>query len=201
MTILPLASTVTQLAYVTTPDRFDAMLDFWTAAYGAGPFYEWSLAITDQQYFGEPTAIEARFAMTYLGETQVELMAQTNDARSPYLDVLAAHGTPPVGGLFHHIQLAVDDYDADRRRLLAAGLREGMTAIANGKKLCYLDGREQLGHFVELVEPMGLEPLFDAIRDECARWDGTDRIRDYRDFARRFQAASQANPGAEVGAG
>lgn len=75
-------------------------------------------------YRGEITEIEVEVAIGWSGTTQIELIGQTNDAVSMYLDYLA---TSPAGGL-QHLGYRCADYD----RAVAEGRTAGYTVLMNG---------------------------------------------------------------------
>src|SRR4051812_21682473 len=77
----------------------EAAMRHWTEVLRVGPF----IAIGDfgkvqARHRGEPTDVKLVCAFSYLGDIQIELIQQLNDAPSPYMEFLAAGRE----GLQHH---------------------------------------------------------------------------------------------------
>ena len=81
-----------------------------------------------------------------VGETRIELL-ESLDGDSPIARFLARHGP----GL-HHIAFAVDDFDAERARMIASGLEpigEPSTG-AGGKRIQFFHPRSTGGVLIEI---------------------------------------------------
>jgi hypothetical protein len=146
-------SNIRQMAYVTRPEDFDAALDLWERSLGAGPFFCGDIHLTDQKYRGEATDGTVTVAVTFIGNTQIEIIKPTNDAISPWTEWMATTPEPPAAGLYHHFLIETDDYDQARERLIQVGCSEGFEGrLADGRRVSYVDGRRTFGSYVEVVE-------------------------------------------------
>lgn len=175
--IVPNAKIV-QMGYVVAPGTFDAALDHWVTVMGAGPFYTMTSHLAGQTFRGKPTDMAARVALGYCGDAQIELIEQTNDAAGPYTEWLAMHPAVPKAGIFHHVLLEVDDYDAAYARLLAAGCRQAFDATSSsGGRVAYLEAFDTVGGYVEMIETDFWQNLCDALQAARRDWDGTNPVR------------------------
>src|ERR1700704_4246817 len=108
-----------------------------------GPFVSVTTSgVRDMRYRGQRTAPISKVAFSYLGTTQIEIIQQTNDAPSPYVDFLA-------GGRegLQHIGLWTEDAGALTTQLGASGFREIYT-IAGGPgeaAVTYFEAPSQFG--------------------------------------------------------
>jgi hypothetical protein len=172
-------NSVMQMGYVTK--NLDDGIDYWINVVGAGPFYIADFATTDQVYRGAPTNVHVTVAMGYSGDLQIELVQQNNDAPSVYTEILSSGRKIPRGGLFHHVMVKHDDYDTTYHDYLAAGASRSFDAVVPGVgRYCYLDARNMMDCFVELLE---VSPPFDAacrqMREAHRNWDGQTPRRSY----------------------
>ena len=168
-----------QMGYVTK-DLEDS-LDYWINVVGAGPFYSADFATTDQVYRGAPANAHVTVAMGYSGDVQIEVVQQNNDSPSAYTELFASGRKIPRGGLFHHVMVKHDDYDAAYEGYISAGATRCFDAVVPGVgRFCYLDTRDMMDCFVELLE---VSPPFDAacrqMRDAHRNWDGREPRRAY----------------------
>jgi hypothetical protein len=178
---------IRQLAYVCNAGSFNDTLDFWHRTFDAGPFWVTDVEPAEQIYDGRPTSSAWRLAVTYIGQSNIEIVAPLNDAPSVWSDGLAVAPHIPPAGLFHHIVLDTDDFDARRDILLASGAKYGMSLKISGRRVHYVDAREILGCFVELVEWMPwTASVIDYMKETCATWDGKDELRSYNDVFRQL---------------
>ena len=105
---------IIELCHVTR--NLDAALAHWTRNLGAGPFFAFDVPVLPGQlYYGAPTEVSMRVGFGFSGGVLIELLEQTNDGPSPFLDFLNERGE----GL-HHI-MPRTDFDAGYARLSAAG--------------------------------------------------------------------------------
>ena len=168
-----------QMGYVT-PD-IDKAVDFWTTVAGAGPFYYADYEPERQVYRGEPTHIRFRIAYGYLGDMQIEVVQQTAGGASAYTEALETAESLPAGGVFHHVMMFHDGYDALHRTYTDAGAEERYSAYVEGVgRFCYLDARHLLDSHVELVEfTADFEVACVKMRAAHLSWDGTRPRRDF----------------------
>jgi len=74
---------VMQLAWL--PPDFDAAVRYWTEVMGVGPFFLMeNIQLNDMRYLGQPTDAVFSLALSYWGDTQIELIRPENDAPSIY---------------------------------------------------------------------------------------------------------------------
>ena len=179
--------TIRQLAYITRPGTFDVTIAFWLRVVGAGPFYVADFRLGNQTFRGKPTDCTCRVGLSFHGDLQLEIIEPTNDAPSPYLDVLERAAVVPTAGLFHHFLVDTADYDGTCRRLLDGGAGEGLRAtLSDGRRMTYLDATATIGSYIEVIEGGSASAaVWARMREECAEWDGRDPIRSYHDLVAR----------------
>ena len=110
-----------QVAFLV--DDLDEALAVWTEKLGVGPFvvFEHSLGKRDFIYRGQRSSAHISLALSYVGETQIELICQRNDAPTIYTEALSKGFL--YGGT-HHIAFWPDDMQAAWRQLTAQGFEE-----------------------------------------------------------------------------
>ena len=168
---------IMQLAFV--PTDFPAAIDYWTREMGVGPFFLWEhIAVDELRYRADVVSLDFSVALAQWGDVQIELIRQDNAAPSIYRDWNS--------NALHHIQLAVDDYDAAVATCEAAGFgvaMEGRGLLgAKDLRFAYCDlGAYGPAGFVEFAyRPPGASPALERMNrmKAAARdWDGSDPIR------------------------
>ena len=164
---------IIELCHVTRD--LDAALLHWTHDLGAGPFFVLDVPVLPGQlYYCEPTEVSMRVGFGFSGGILIELLQQTNEGASPFLDFLRERGE----GL-HHI-MPRTDFDTGYARLSAAGHEVAYSGtMLGGERFCLFDTKAANGCYVELME------LSDAMQSSLAlmekahlMWDGvTDPVR------------------------
>jgi methylmalonyl-CoA/ethylmalonyl-CoA epimerase len=168
---------IMQLAFV--PTDFAGAIRYWTETLGVGPFFLWEhIQVDELRYRGDVVSPDFSVALAQWGDIQIELIRQDNAAPSIYRDWRS--------NALHHIQLAVDDYDAAVATCEAAGFGLAMEGrgLLGSKDLrfAYCDlGAFGPAGFVEFAaRPQGsaaalerMERMKAAARD----WDGSDPVR------------------------
>lgn len=177
-------SLLRQNAYITQLDRFDATLDYWTRAFGAGPWYVFDVELAEASYRGVPARTQVHVAVTMLGPGQIEIIAPIGEESRVFRDWIEERGPVPVGGLFHHFRIDTDDFEGQYQKLLATGASEGVRAKApGGRDVAYVDGTATVGSYIELLsQTEQTVRLMEVMREVCDTWDGEDPIRDYISF-------------------
>lgn len=164
---------VMQLSYC--PADYDAALAHWVSL-GAGPFFEnHHVRLEDVKFRGQPSDIDFSMALGYLGDIQIELIRQHNDAPSMYTE-WRAQGREGV----QHMCVLVDDIDEARRRVAQQGgvvVQEGTLPGGIGAVI-YVDTGGGPGTVMEYLQigeagRQGFAMMRAAHRD----WDGTDPVR------------------------
>lgn len=165
--------TIIELCHVTSD--IEAALVHWTRDLGAGPFFVFDVPVLPGQlYYGTPTEVSMRVGFGFSGGVLIELLQQTNDGPSPFLDFVRERSE----GL-HHI-MPRTDFDIGHRRLSAAGHKIAFSgAMPGGERFCLFDTRAANGSYVELME---LSPAMQgslALMEKAhLEWDGvTDPVR------------------------
>lgn len=167
-----LFGSIAQLGYVVRD--IEAAMDHWLRL-GVGPWFHVLDVGTDYfRYRGEDSPLEMTVAVANSGDIQIELIQQTNDAPSSYLEFLAA-GREGM----QHVAYWSTDYQNLLDRCLTAGFRvvqEGSTGGPQGR-FAYLDTEDRQGTLVEISDISGPKgELFAFVRDAARTWDGTNPI-------------------------
>jgi len=165
---------IIQNSWVVTD--IDAAMRHWVRTTGVGPFFVVKgVTLEDQCYRGTPAvkSIDVTFALAQAGEIQIELVAQHNDVKSAYRDLI------PAGHAgFHHMALYSHDYDADLADYTRGGFEVAFSGAFAGKRFCYVDTSRSIGYMMELIEASDAQASFFAkIIAAAKNWDGTDPIR------------------------
>ncbi|RNM12182.1 VOC family protein [Nocardioides pocheonensis] len=149
----------------------------WSEHLGVGPWIliEDGLEGRTFMHRGRRSDVQMSLALTYGGETQFELISQSNDAPSPYREFLDG-GREGV----QHLEFWPEDYAASCRAIEGAGFRELSTIhVADGtKNASYYESPASVGVVVAVV-PMTpyRHSYMSAIERLAATWDGTRPIR------------------------
>ncbi|MDR6858782.1 VOC family protein [Variovorax guangxiensis] len=166
-----------QLAFVVP--HLDEALRFWTETLKVGPFVVIENAMSDRHFVhrAQPSAVEMSLAFSYIGETQIEVIAQTNSAASPYKEFLDSGRQ----GL-QHVAFWPDDWAGACQELERSGFQEVCSAEAasGGGKVVYYSGPAHLGVMLEIA-PMTAERAryFGGIKALADSWDGSRPVRKF----------------------
>lgn len=161
-----------QVSFVV-PDIQVAM-EYWLKQAGVGPFFlVQGVSIEDQLYRGQPTSLDVSYALTQVGDVQLELVCQHNNINSVYRDTIAPGATG-----FHHVGVYTNDYDRDLAEYAESGSEVAFSGSFGGKRFCYVDTSAALGGMVELIEQNEAhDEFFARIKHAAATWDGRKPIR------------------------
>jgi hypothetical protein len=133
-----------QHAYVVA-DIEEAVVH-WSEVFGAGPFVIVAHHRTDWfEYRGTPLEADVSYAFGYLGELQIQFVQQHDDTPSIYREMYDPGEEGP-----HHVGLLVQDYAAERRRLVDLGFEVACELRHGAVEAGYLDTRSLTGGFTEL---------------------------------------------------
>ena len=183
--LTPLLGPATQLGFVVR-DVEQAMRR-WIDTFGVGPFVcmERGTAQPPPVTYlrGRPVSVELKLAFAYMGEVQIELIEQRNDAPSPYAEFLAAGRE----GL-QHLGFWVHDHEKAARAVAAAGFTPVYEIRVAGQELpiVYYDSPSFYGPMLELTPPKWRRAR-EAMRrfiDERAGEGPVIRFDAYADFVR-----------------
>lgn len=149
----------------------------WARRFGAGPFFVVRHApLASFRYQGVESEPDLSIALGNLGELQIELIQQHNDAPSPYRDFAAAKQS----GL-HHTSAWVNDYDAEQARQRELGAEpdcEGQ--LSDGMRFMYYGSTSVDGSALEVAD-LGHDNEFAAgfelVRQTHLAWDGDAPVR------------------------
>jgi len=158
----------------TVEDIHEAMHSF-TKHVRAGPWFLMErIQITDVNYRGRVTQINASLAYGNSGHVQIELIQQHDDAPSVFTEVVRTRGY----GL-HHQGIAVRDFDVELGRLKEMGHEVAAYAVNDiPSRAAFLDTRGQFPTMIEIMETNEtVEAMFTAIYHASVGWDGTESVR------------------------
>lgn len=166
-----------QLGFVVKD--LDAALRFWTEEMQVGPFIVIEESLGDRHFIhrGQKSDVKMSVALSYRGEVQIELIAQSNDAPSIYTEFFDRGGE----GL-QHIAFMTEEYEKAGRKLEQSGYEEVCSIqTADGiKNVSYYSGPAHLGVMVELVPMTPLrKKYYNGIKVLANSWDGSHPVRKY----------------------
>lgn len=152
--------------------------DVWSAARrwheltGAGPFFvREHVPIAWATHQGQPAVFDHSTACGQWGPVMIELV-QHHRVEPPAM--AAAFGSTGI----NHVAWFVDDLEAERSRLVAAGGTEVMHAHTGSVAFAFFDLGDHTGHLVECYEPMEfLTGFYATVREAARNWDGADPVR------------------------
>lgn len=177
----------------------DAATRFWSEHVGVGPWILIEDAIEGRRFVhrGRDTNVETSLAFSYAGETQLELIAQANDAPSPYAEFLE-RGQEGV----HHLGFWPDDCPGACKALERAGFEELCAVYGHDgtKGARYYLSPAAVGIMFE-VAPMTppRRAYMSAVERLVSSWDGSRPVRRFENRASflasdDFAAASAGSP-------
>jgi catechol 2,3-dioxygenase-like lactoylglutathione lyase family enzyme len=181
----------------------EAATTFWSQELGVGPWIIIESSGADRRFVhrGEVTPVEMVIAFSYTGETQLEIISQTNTAPSLYTEFLDEGREG-----FHHLGFWPEDFDASCKALEAAGFAElSSLYLPDGtKNVSYYTSPECIGAFVELAPMTPFRKRYmTAIERLANSWDGSRPLRRFGsrdefiasdDFASVGEPTSRPNP-------
>jgi catechol 2,3-dioxygenase-like lactoylglutathione lyase family enzyme len=164
----------TQLGFVVRD--LDAAVRHWIDVLGVGPFLFLDKGTgrppNPSWFRGEEVHVEIRLAFGFIGDVQLELIQQVNDAPSPYLEFLADGRE----GL-QHLGYWVHDYGASRRRVETAGYVPELVIPIPGQEqpIVYYRSPSLVGPMLELV-PRRWRRAREAVAEKLGAWSGGDPL-------------------------
>ena len=179
----PILGPATQLGFVVRD--VEAAVWHWIEVFGVGPFVvmEHGTAQPPPPTYmrGTPVSVELKLAFGFMGDVQIELIEQRNDAPSPYTEFLAAGRE----GL-QHLGFWVHDHARATRRVEAAGYEPVYEIRVAGQPspIVYYDSPSLYGPMLEIV-PFQWRRSREAIKQAVDAWEGSDpviRFDTYSDF-------------------
>ena len=177
----PLLGPATQLGFVVRD--VEAAMRHWIDVFGVGPFicmeHGTSQPPPVTYMRGEPVSVELKLGFAFMGEVQIELIEQRNDAPSPYTEFLAAGRE----GL-QHLGFWMHDHAQATRVVEGAGYKPVYEIRVAGQDLpiVYYDSPAVYGPMLELVPPKWRRSR-EAIRKMTGDWIGGDPVLRYDTYA------------------
>jgi hypothetical protein len=165
--------TLYQVAYLVTD--LEAAARQWAELTGAGPFMLFEhFAFNNPVWNGRATEVDISIALGFSAGLCVELIFQHDDRPSIYRDWQAVRGY----GL-HHVAILSEDFPAALDTWSCKGAPAVFTAgFGADTRLAYLDTRERLGCYLEVVEFTAfVREALGAMREAHDNWDGSEPLR------------------------
>lgn len=124
---------IVQMAYVVEDIR--AAMNWWIQDGKVGPWFLLdSFTGPEQRYRGQPTTADVSIAMAFSGHMMIELIQPKDTQPSVYKEIIDRRGYG-----FHHIGIAVDNSDAERKAYEACGYEAAFyTPVPSGGTVYYL---------------------------------------------------------------
>jgi len=184
-----------QLAFLVKD--MDAALELWTEKLNVAPFVVFEHALGSRHFIhrGERSPVDLSLALSYVGETQIELICPRNDAPSIYSEALQ-HGIESARA--HHIAFWPDDLASAWRELTCKGFEEvaSIRSPAGEVDVYYLSSPASLGLMVEIVPMNSARRIyFSKIKALCEQPAIDRKVLRFRDKDEFL--SSIANPAVE----
>ncbi|TKT75749.1 VOC family protein [Aquamicrobium sp. LC103] len=177
----------TQLGFVVRD--LDAAVRHWVEVMGVGPFLFLNKGTgrppAPSLFRGERVVVENRIAFGFIGDVQLELIEQVNDAPSPYLEFLAEGRE----GL-QHLGYWVDDHAYACAQVEAAGyVMEFEIPIAGQpESILYYRSPNHVGPMIEII-PTRWRKSRAAVLEHVRAWKGGDPLLRYESYGDFLAAA------------
>jgi Glyoxalase/Bleomycin resistance protein/Dioxygenase superfamily len=167
-----------QIAFVVTD--LAGALPVWANGLGIGPFIQVDPFTVNAWYRGHPTAPTLTTAHTFVGDIQIAVLQQLDDAPTPYRDFLRG-GRKGI----EHLGFCPPDPGAAIRYLESRGrARIYEVRSPDGQVVPYYEAPEGMDtHIALLSRDPGRDRVYDAIKHEVHRWDGSLPLRRYPSLA------------------
>lgn len=170
----PIFGAVRQTAYIV-PD-IERGIDDWARQLHLGPFAlcREIQPLAGSRYRGAPTGdLTLNIAFAYIGDLQLELIEQVNDAPSMYREAVEHRGYG-----HHHYGFCVEDFDEVYERAIAEGFESVVDAGAKGyARMSYIESKTIPGLVCEVIEWNDFtRPYFDGIHSLLATTDDAKQV-------------------------
>jgi hypothetical protein len=166
---------IVQTAYVVR--RMREAIDWWIQDGKAGPFFLLdSFTGADQRYRGQPTTADVSIAMGFAGHMMIELIQPKDEQPSVYKEIIDQRGYG-----FHHIGIAFENVEAERRAYEARGYHVAFAApVPSGGTVYYMGEGAGAPGFVELIPATpGMDEMFTRYWQASVAWNGNEPIRPF----------------------
>lgn len=182
----PILGTATQLGFVVRD--LEAAMRHWIDVFGVGPFIcmekGTSQPAATTYLRGKPVVVELKLAFGFMGDVQIELIQQRNDAPSPYTEFL---GEGREG--LQHFGFSADNHAKAVKQVVAAGYERVYEIGLAGQDdpIIYFSSPKLYGPMLEIV-PAKWRKAREAVRKACDEWTGGDPIIRYETYVEFLQA-------------
>lgn len=171
------ASRIVQNCYVV--NNLEDGCARWQALFGIAPFIGGGdIELRGHVYRGEPAEpIRLRGVFAQSGDLNIELIELVSTGPSAFREMFGAGEE----GL-HHVAMFSDDYEGEKACWTKAGCPVASEFTTDfGAKICYIDARSMLGHYIELYpEHAVIRGMYDQTVQESRDWDGERLILPWR---------------------
>lgn len=165
---------------IVVPD-IEAAMEQWVRTFGAGPFvYVPEILGTQFLYREQPVDLDLAVALAYLGDTQIELIEQRNDAPSPYRDFLSAGRA----GL-QHLGFWHSDPVGAGQRIISEGYKRAFVGRLPGAQTgsIYYEPPAGDGPMIEISAATPAKfRAYQRLRTLAKGFDGNRPVRSYASF-------------------
>ena len=172
---MTLALPIRQIAYFG-PDARAAAIQH-SQVYGSGPFFVAEhIPLRRAVHRGVERTLDHTSAYGQWGPIMVEFVQQNNPGPSAFHDVYP-EGSGRSG--IHHVALFVDDIHAAIAAHNTQGRETALFAEMNdGFAFAMIDARAELGHMIELYQPVPqLTGFYDMVAAAAKKFDGSNPLR------------------------
>ena len=166
---------VYQIAYIV--QDLEESANQWAKSTGAGPFVVFEhFQFINPLHNGRSVDLDVSIALGFSAGLCIELIQQLDERPSIYHDWRIEQGY----GL-HHVAVLATDYQAMVSAKNDSGIATVFSAaFGDGTRLAYLDTRENLGCYLEIVELTDfVRGALTTMRADHESWDGTDVLRPF----------------------
>lgn len=166
---------VYQIAYIV--EDLEESANHWAKSTGAGPFVLFNnFQFIEPLHHGRSVDLNVSIALGFSVGLCVELIKQHDERPSIYHDWRVEKGY----GL-HHVAMLATDYQVVVSSKNDSGIATVFSAaFGEGTRLAYLDTRESLGCYLEIVELTDfVQGALTAMRADHENWDGADALRPF----------------------
>ncbi len=169
---------IRQIAYFGTDARAAAILH--SQAYGSGPFFVAEhIPLRRAVHRGVERTLDHTSAYGQWGPVMIEFVQQNNSGPSAFHDMYP-EGSGRSG--IHHVALFVDDIHESIVQYNANGQETALYAEMNGGfAFAMIDARAELGHMIELYQPLPqLTGFYRMVADAAKDFNGREPLRAIR---------------------
>ena len=166
---------IVQMAYIVPDIR--AAMKWWQTDGKTGPFFLLdSFTGPEQRYRGGPTRADVAIAMAFGGHMMIELIQPKDKEPSVYQETIRQRGYG-----FHHVGIAVDDVEAERKAYFSRGYHVAFsTPVPSGSTVYYMGDDPAAPGFIELIPAtQGMDEMFTKYWRASVDWDGRDPVRPF----------------------